>query len=435
MVIGQTPGRTYCLRCPGGRIGTGRLKALLELTDGAGDLTFMLSRRQALTLQGELKDVPSYLFRDLAAEGIQGPNVKSYPYRVDGNLQSYLIDQLSKLAKITSGMTFSYSPAKQYRSHLRLDDFCLQRLSSEVFRLEANIWTQGAEPLIGEIARRDLPALFTGLTDLFETRSDRSSLGSSSLREIRKRLLRSLNRDQSGSPASGEVPPDGGDGTVLDEITFVEAGSYRVQTSDGKNWLIVPVTAGVLSAPAVTKLVNVLRDQEIQSVRLTPEQNMLLPLTKADQAERIKEGLGENSIAYESPFYLPRITTCPGSRFCSDVENRPVSLASRLAGFFRGRESLANFNQHHPVGITGCGDTRTLEKRHSIGVYPGPGGTYRLSLGGDLTGEGRSGLELDRAFDPDEVPKTLERIVRSFRRSPESDLKKWVESSCLKSMS
>lgn len=123
-------GREICLRCPGGRLGTSRLRAFIDTVENTDDLTVMVSRRQALVVRGAFDSVPTYLLKELTAEDITGENVKTYPYVPGSSIGNYVINQLSNLSAKNRSLTFSYSPHPLYRGNLRLDDFSFHRITT-----------------------------------------------------------------------------------------------------------------------------------------------------------------------------------------------------------------------------------------------------------------------------------------------------------------
>lgn len=427
----RAPGQSLCFRCPGGRIGTHRFRAFLELFDDASNLTLMISRRQALTLRGPIGEVPDYLYRELNAEAITGPNVKSYPYATDASLQDYIVDRLGVLASETSGLTLSYSPDRLYRGNLRLDDFCLQRSDKGTFKLESNLWSTNPNVLLDDIDPENLPSLLNALEELITDYQSTDELLNQSLRTVRKNLLRIYNRGSAeiDEPFNGSDKDD--DSDLLSERSFTgpgETGGFH-ETGDGTVWVILPVVAGILSRSLQQVLEIILDKYSIESMRLTPEQNILFPMEDRKEAEAMIEELEGVEIARGKHARFPRVATCPGAIFCSNVKTNPVQLTERLSDYLLRDDRLAAFNREHPIGITGCGETKDLERRHPIGVYPASEQRYRVSVGGNLHGEGNTGLELNEPVPASDLPTTIRNIVESFRNTSSENFQVWCRSS------
>jgi hypothetical protein len=420
-------GGSLCFRCPGGRIGIDRFLACLDLLTDASDLTLMISRRQALVVRGSFGDVPEYLYKELSVGEISGPNVKTYPYTNETHLSNYIVDRLGELSDIASGLTFSYSPDRLYRGNLNLDDFCLVKTKAGSFTLRSSLWSSEPKTVMDEVKRNNLPELIEVLERIVSEHSSLSSLRERSLREIRKECYRYHNQISfSNESVTSEKSPGKETSSSVHEEAFIdsERSGPVLERENGTSWVFVDVEAGILSESMTSRLRSVLKDSDIRSMRLTPEQNILLPVKEPTETRRIVDELGAETVNSQGQFTFTRVNTCPGSIFCTNVRTEPVQLTRRLCTFIKNSKELQDFNLEHPIGITGCGETKALERRHPIGVYPASEGGYCISMGGSLH-QGTSGWELDGTFEADEFLQLLERTVDEYHRSTILTFRDW----------
>lgn len=419
--------RTISFRSSGGRIGTSRMRALLALVDDRANVTPMISRRQALSLHGLSDDVPDYLLNHLAASDFTDSNVKSFPVTSGGELHEYIVDALEDLAADVSGITLSYSPARPYRANLRLDDFSLHRIDQNQFRLESNLWGDQPSTVLDVVETNRLPLLFTGLRLLIDDLFPHELRAEYSVRSARSKLLRTLN----SSLSQGEEGPLGTgslsqEGDLVHEGDFITNDQFHpVRKVGDSTWILVPVTAGILTEERAGHLLEILDRYGIPSLRFSPEQNILIPLPNGVEPQELRTDLESGDALSTEDSYCPRISTCPGSTFCSRVKTTPVQLARSMVEYFRNDPELVEMNHRSPIGITGCGETRPLEERHPIGLYPAGAGRYSLSVGGSLHGEGQSGRSIKQTFKPSELPQVIEELWFNFRQSSNDSFTDW----------
>ncbi|MFB6344199.1 MAG: hypothetical protein ABEK50_00295 [bacterium] len=421
-IVSRDRGSSVSLKCPGGRIGVGRFLALRRILKKGENLTLLITRRQALAVHGSLESIPGYLLDQLKAGSISGPNVKSYPYLSNSRIQEFLITEMKDLAETAPNLSLSYSPCEKYRANLRLDDFSLHRVGRDQYRLDTNLY-KSPRTLLEGLETDDLSRLMDALRTIFDMYEFGEGYSKPGYRGLRMDLLRNFNNLTSESKRTPSVSSVERKETKLHEGAFAEAGSPLLK--EGSRWLLIPVEAGVMGKELLIGLSEFLRHYEFESFRLTPEQNLLLPVP--DSAEGSSYGrFFEASL--EDPGrsnFLPRVVTCPGSTFCFNVETNPVELAVRLIDRMDYDESLVRFNQSHPIGITGCGETKQLERLHPVGIYPSGSGTYRLSIGGDFHSSGQNGKELAGDYTDEGVLSLIERIGLSFQESETDDFSQW----------
>lgn len=418
----RDPYPTLRFTCPGGRLGIPRLRALADLLKQVPDLSLMVTRRQSLAVRGNLEDVPGYLLDELRAEKFTGPNLKSYPVTSSTTDHTILSELHHRLESSGSLTRFSYSPAPYFRGVLRRDDLCLSRLEDNRFQLDSGAWGEPPLTLVPPFQ----PDFLTALFDVVErVLLDDEPPGQNSPREVRQKLLSDMNREprEAFSPGTRSTRP-------VHEECFV-GGETRARETivsrGGLSWILCPLFCGILELEFLTRLVEVVRNRDIQALRLTPEQNLLVPCDDEAKATDVLAALLE-PLPRSASSVLSRITTCPGARFCGNVELKPTKLALTLQTTFDETASLHPTAERLPIAITGCGETEHLERLHPIGMAPHESHEgFTLYLGGVPHGEGQPGRRFNGPWTPSDLPGRLTDCLTEFQQSQNKDFRSWVD--------
>lgn len=414
---------SLCFRAPGGRIGLPRLRGMIDLLDSITNLTLMVTRRQALVVRGHFGEAPDYIHEELESHTISSPNVKSYPIDPPGTFGRRLVRRLDDvLTQSDHHLSISHSPCPRFRGELRRDDLCVVEDTDGHLKLVSTLWSPQPRTIIDSIPRAKWHGIADGLSQLTQS----SDPAEWSLREASRMFTRALNRADSRdtSPRSSQWV----DETALFESFLSESIRFPDMplTNGNTRVLIVTVPAGLLSVAHLRTILDVAAAGNAHELYFTPEQNVLIPLDTgalAGARSRLMGELGHTNLGH--PF---RVSTCPGSRFCTNASLEPVTLVRQLSDFLIEFAELNEFNRNHPIGITGCGETRELERLHPVGLAPsetGPG--YDLLLGGSLHGSGRMGSQVEDAVVPDQVHEVIEHYIARFHQSEMEELIRWVD--------
>jgi sulfite reductase (NADPH) hemoprotein beta-component len=159
-------------------------------------------------------------------------------------------------------------------------------------------------------------------------------------------------------------------------------------------------------------------------VRVTHEQNLVLPHVKVTNLRAVYDGLVAIGLAEGNHQLITDIIACPGLDYCSLATARSIPIAQAISNRFadpaRQKEigplkikisGCINACGHHHVGHIGI---LGLEKH---GVE-----NYQITVGGDATENAALGDRLGHGFAAEEVPGAIERLVDTYlahRESPE----------------
>ncbi|MCB2052873.1 MAG: nitrite/sulfite reductase [Geminicoccaceae bacterium] len=151
-------------------------------------------------------------------------------------------------------------------------------------------------------------------------------------------------------------------------------------------------------------------------IRVTHEQNLVLPHVRLRDVHAVWEALGEAGLATPNLGLISDIIACPGMDYCALATARSIpvaqAVARRFADLDRQRQigdlkikisGCINACGHHHVGHIGI---LGLEKK---GVE-----SYQITLGGDAGADAAIGKILGPGFAYDEITDAVETIVDTY---------------------
>ena len=151
-------------------------------------------------------------------------------------------------------------------------------------------------------------------------------------------------------------------------------------------------------------------------LRISHEQNVILPHVAKADLPAVFEGLRRAGLATANAGLLSDIIACPGMDYCALATARSIPVAQELATHFRdiGLEEeigqlkikisgCINACGHHHVGHIGI-----------LGLDRAGVETYQITLGGDATETAAIGERAGPGFAYDEVVPAIERLLRAY---------------------
>jgi sulfite reductase (NADPH) hemoprotein beta-component len=161
-------------------------------------------------------------------------------------------------------------------------------------------------------------------------------------------------------------------------------------------------------------------------LRVTHEQNLVLPHVALDNLRAVYEKLVEIGLAEGNVGSIVDMIACPGMDFCALATARSIPIAQAISHKFSAPErqkeigdlkikisGCINACGHHHVGHIGI-----------LGVEKKGGELYQITLGGDATENASVGKILGPGFEADEVPGAIERLVDAYlvrRENPDEN--------------
>ncbi|ODT74753.1 MAG: sulfite reductase [Pelagibacterium sp. SCN 64-44] len=148
-------------------------------------------------------------------------------------------------------------------------------------------------------------------------------------------------------------------------------------------------------------------------LRVTHEQNLVLPHVAVADLRAVFEVLVANGLAEGNSNLITDIICCPGLDFCALANARSIPIAQEISRQFAAPErqkeigalkikisGCINACGHHHVGHIGI-----------LGVEKKGGELYQITLGGDATEQAAVGKIIGPGFEAEQVPGAIEKLV------------------------
>jgi len=160
-------------------------------------------------------------------------------------------------------------------------------------------------------------------------------------------------------------------------------------------------------------------------VRVTHEQNLLLPWVRSDELPALWRAARQAGFAKANIHLLTDMIACPGGDFCSLANARSLPIAQAIT------ERYQDLDELHDIGpidlhISGC--INSCGHHHSghigiLGVDKDGKEWYQVSLGGSdgstLSGPAMPGKAVGPSFSAAEVPEVIEAVLNTYRQQRE----------------
>jgi sulfite reductase (NADPH) hemoprotein beta-component len=156
-------------------------------------------------------------------------------------------------------------------------------------------------------------------------------------------------------------------------------------------------------------------------LRVTHEQNLLLPWVREDDLYALWQAARSASFATPNIGLLTDMIACPGGDFCALANARSIPIAEEIT------QRFADLDELHDIGtidlhISGC--INSCGHHHSghigiLGVDKDGQEWYQISLGGSdgsaVSGPSVPGRVIGRSFAADEVADAVEALLDTYR--------------------
>jgi len=156
-------------------------------------------------------------------------------------------------------------------------------------------------------------------------------------------------------------------------------------------------------------------------VRVTHDQNLLLPWVRCDQLPELWREARKLGLAKPNIGLLTDLIACPGGDYCALANARSIPVAAAIA------ERFADLDELHDLGaidvhISGC--INSCGHHHSghigiLGVDKDGQEWYQVTLGGSdgstLSGAATPGKVIGPSFAADEVVDVLEALLETYK--------------------
>ncbi|HEY4199831.1 MAG TPA: nitrite/sulfite reductase [Devosiaceae bacterium] len=179
---------------------------------------------------------------------------------------------------------------------------------------------------------------------------------------------------------------------------------------------------GDATAEQMEAVADLAERYSFDELRVTHEQNLVLPHVKVANLRAVYDGLVAAGLADGNTGLITDIICCPGMDFCSLATARSIPIAEAISEKFAAPQRQQDIGDlkikisgcinacgHHHVGHIGI-----------LGVEKKGGELYQITLGGDATENAAVGKILGPGFEAEAVPDAIERLVDFYIAKRES---------------
>jgi len=152
-------------------------------------------------------------------------------------------------------------------------------------------------------------------------------------------------------------------------------------------------------------------------IRVTHEQNLVLPHVRQADLPALWEALGPLGLATANLGRVTDIIACPGLDYCSLANARSIPVAQRIAERFADGDAADSLGELK-IKISGC--INACGHHHVghiaiLGVDKKAEEFYQITLGGDATDSAALGELVGPAVPADRVVDAVETLIATFR--------------------
>jgi sulfite reductase (NADPH) hemoprotein beta-component len=157
-------------------------------------------------------------------------------------------------------------------------------------------------------------------------------------------------------------------------------------------------------------------------LRVTHDQNLLLPWVKESELFALWQAARDNSFATPNIGFLTDMIACPGGDFCALANARSIPVSAAITERFQDLDELYDIGDID-LHISGC--INSCGHHHSghigiLGVDKDGSEWYQVTLGGSdgstLSGPAVTGKVIGPSFAADEVPDVVEALIATYKR-------------------
>ena len=173
---------------------------------------------------------------------------------------------------------------------------------------------------------------------------------------------------------------------------------------------------GDASDSQMDAIADLAEEYAFDEVRVSHEQNLILPHVALGDLEAVYRGLVAINLAEANAGLITDIIACPGLDYCALANARSIPLAQEISRRFGNAERQAEIGElkikisgcinacgHHHVGHIGL-----------LGVEKKGAELYQITLGGSGDEHTSIGEIIGRGFEPDRVTDAIETIVDTY---------------------
>ncbi|MGG5288126.1 DUF2849 domain-containing protein [Pseudomonas shirazensis] len=169
---------------------------------------------------------------------------------------------------------------------------------------------------------------------------------------------------------------------------------------------------GDISAQEMLQLADLAETFSLNEVRVSHEQNLVLPHVRQRDLYSVWEALCTMGLATANVGLLSDSIACPGMDYCSLATARSVPVAQRIAARFDGprQREIGELK----LNVSGCINACAHHHVAHIGILgldKSGHENYQITLGGSAEADAAVGTILGRSVPYEQVPEVIEAII------------------------
>ncbi len=215
--------------------------------------------------------------------------------------------------------------------------------------------------------------------------------------------------------------------------SFVETNTHehREETHTIVTISMKPIggTPGDATAEQMRVMANLAEAYGYDELRISHEQNVILPHVRRDDLPEIFKVLKDADLATANVGLLSDIIACPGMDYCALATARSIPVAQELSNAF---EDLKRQKDIGPLKIKISGCINACGHHHVghigiLGLDKAGVESYQITLGGDGTETATIGERMGPGFSYEEIVPAIERIIDRYLELREGDEETFLE--------
>ncbi len=164
-------------------------------------------------------------------------------------------------------------------------------------------------------------------------------------------------------------------------------------------------------------------------VRVTHEQNLVLPNVKKSDLFAVWNVLDDAALATPNSNLISDIIACPGMDYCALATARSIPVAQAISRRFAALEQQSRIGELK-IKISGCINACGHHHVGHIGILgldKQGQEFYQITLGGSADGQAAIGKIIGPGFSAEQVPDAIERIVEAYLELRANDDEPFIE--------
>jgi len=173
---------------------------------------------------------------------------------------------------------------------------------------------------------------------------------------------------------------------------------------------------GDITAEQMDAVADLAEKYSFDEVRVTHEQNVVLPHVALTDLRAVYDGLAEAGLADANVGEITDMITCPGLDYCALANARSIPIAQDISRRFSAPERAREIGKLK-IKISGC--INACGHHHAghigiLGVEKKGTELYQITVGGDGSEDAAVGRILGPGFVAADVPDAIERLVDAY---------------------